>query len=71
VFEGEGNEDYDYHNETAKKKKKPLKMIPRSISMVLLNLKGHLFDTQCFNKAIDACEKAAIQFRVVSWDVGN
>lgn len=51
-------------------RKRALK-IPRNLSMVILNLKGHLFDTKCFNKCIDVCEEKNIQFRVIGWDIGN
>lgn len=39
--------------------------------MVTLKLKGHLFDTKCFNKCIDICQNHDVQFKVVNWDIGN
>jgi len=47
------------------------KGIPRNLSMVTLSLKGHLFDTKCFNKCIDICEEHQVQFKVINWDIGN
>jgi len=35
-----------------------------------LMLTGHLFDTQAFNKIIDACEKHGVSFRVIEWEIG-
>jgi len=40
------------------------------MSLVSISLTGHLFDTHCFNKTIDACEKTGVQFRVLGWDLG-
>lgn len=33
-------------------------------------LTGHMFDTQAFNKIIDACEKHGVTFRVIEWEIG-
>uniref|UniRef100_A0A7S3IKI2 LOR/SDH bifunctional enzyme conserved domain-containing protein n=1 Tax=Strombidium inclinatum TaxID=197538 RepID=A0A7S3IKI2_9SPIT len=49
----------------------PKKGIPRNLSIVTLSLKGHLFDTKCFNSCIDICEEHSVQFRVIGWDIGN
>mmetsp|Transcript_14194 Transcript_14194/g.24131 ORF Transcript_14194/g.24131 Transcript_14194/m.24131 type:complete len:137 (-) Transcript_14194:250-660(-) len=40
--------------------RRPFRKIPKNISMVMLNLTGHLFDTKCFNKCIDVCEAQGI-----------
>ena len=36
-----------------------------------INLCGHLFDTQCFNQCLNACEEHNVNFRVIEWAVGN
>jgi len=41
------------------------------MSLLTLQLEGHLFDTKAFNNVIDICEKFKIQFRVIDWDIGN
>jgi hypothetical protein len=46
------------------------KGLRRTLSLVTVSLAGHLFDTHCFNKAIDACEQGGVQFRVLRWDLG-
>ena len=47
------------------------KGIKRNLSLVTINLQGHLFDTKAFNQCIDICEANEIQFRVVGWNIGN
>jgi len=47
------------------------KGLTRNMSLLTVSLKGHLFDSQCFNMTIDACEKNSLQFRVLKWDIGN
>ena len=34
-------------------------------------LSGHLFDTQCFNSCLNACESNGVNFRVIEWAIGN
>lgn len=36
-----------------------------------LQLSGHLFDKQIINKILDLSEESGINFRVVSWNVGQ
>lgn len=40
------------------------------MSLLTLQLIGHLFDTHCFNRAIDACEQQEVQFRVLNLELG-
>lgn len=53
-------------NEQLEAKKKAMEAVPqpkgltRNMSLVTLSLRGHLFDSQCFNKTIDACEHNAL-----------
>lgn len=46
------------------------KALKRNMSLLTVSMQGHLFDTQCFNKTIDACESEGVQFRVLKWDLG-
>ena len=35
-----------------------------------LCLIGHLFDTNGFNKVLNACEEMDVQFRIIEWEIG-
>lgn len=58
------------HEENEIKNPSP-KGLKRNLSLVTLSLQGHLFDTKCFNDAIDQCEEYGVQFRVIDLNVGN
>ena len=45
--------------------------LKRNMSLLTVSMQGHLFDTQCFNKAIDICEAGGVQFRILKWDIGT
>lgn len=39
---------------------KPMGKLRKNLSLVTVELEGHLFDTKCFNQAIDICEANGI-----------
>lgn len=65
------NEEIDAYmrNEKEKHAKKGLGL-KRNMSLLTFQLIGHLFDTHCFNRAIDACEQQEVQFRVLNLELG-
>lgn len=73
VYESESEKDPNEEEPEDKDamRSRPFRLIPRSISMVMVSLRGHLFDTRCFNNCLDVCEQHKIQFKVVEWNVGN